>query len=126
MAGLIKRFLVGCAGQRAAARPDPVTEADRVAGVLQVLADRDRIARDLYEHVIGWLCGIGLAVHGTQHLAKSPAVAARIANHIDQLNDVITEIRTAVFDLHTAPADTPRPGGMLDIVQDDHRGHRAA
>ena len=52
-------------------------------GVLQVLADRDRIARDPYEHVIGWLCGIGLAVHGTQHLAKSPAVAARIANHID-------------------------------------------
>jgi len=83
VAGLLKRFLVGCAGQRAAARPDPVTEADRVAGVLQVLADRDRIARDLYEHVIGWLCGIGLAVHGTQHLAKSPAVAARIANHID-------------------------------------------
>ena len=108
VAGLLKRFLVGCAGQRAAARPDPVTEADRVAGVLQVLADRDRIARDPYEHVIGWLCGIGLAVHGTQHLAKSPAVAARIANHIDQLNDVITEIRTAVFDLHTDPADTPR------------------
>ena len=45
VAGLLKRFLVGCAGQRAAARPDPVTEADRVAGVLQVLDDRDRIAR---------------------------------------------------------------------------------
>ena len=45
VASLLKRFLVGCAGQRAAARPDPVTEADRVAGVLQVLDDRDRIAR---------------------------------------------------------------------------------
>ena len=118
MAGLLERFLVGCASQRAAARPDPVTEADRAAGVLQVHADRDRIARDLYEHVIGWLYGIGLAVHGTQHLAKSPAVAARIANHIDQLNDVITEIRTAVFDRYTDPAGTPRLGGALhDIVQ---------
>ena len=34
------------------------------------------------------------------------------------LNDVITEIRTAVFDLYTDPADTPRLGGALhDIVQ---------
>jgi hypothetical protein len=104
-----------------AARRNP-GGATRTAGARRP----DRIARDLYEHVVGWLCGIGLALHGTQYLAKSPAVAARIANHIDQLNDVITEIRTAVFDLHTAPADTPRPGGMLDIVQDDHRGHRAA
>ena len=57
VAGLLKRFLVGCAGQRAAARPDPVTEADRVAGVLQVLdrpcrgehpkpAESPRLARD--------------------------------------------------------------------------------
>ena len=33
---------------------------------LQVSADRDRIARDLHEHVIGRLFGIGLTLHGTQ------------------------------------------------------------
>ena len=84
-----------------------------------MLADRDRIARDLHEHVIGRLFGIGLALHGTQRLAKSPAVAARIAEHIEHLNQVITEIRTAVFDLHTDPADTRRLGGLL------HRHRRA-
>jgi len=40
-----------------------------------VFADRDRIARDLHEHVIGRLFGIGLTLHGTQQLAKSRAVA---------------------------------------------------
>ena len=72
---------------------------------LEVLADRDRIARDLHEHVIGRLFGIGLALHGTQRLARSPAAAARIAEHIEQLNEVIAEVRTAVFDLHADPAD---------------------
>jgi signal transduction histidine kinase len=85
---------------------------------LEVLADRDRIARDLHEHVIGRV-GIGLALHGTQRLARSPAVAARIADHIDQLNEVIAEVRAAVFDLHTDPAEIPRLGGVLTSIVED-------
>jgi len=86
---------------------------------LEVLADRDRIARDLHEHVIGRLFGIGLALHGTHRLARSPAVTARIADHIDQLNEVIAEVRAAVFDLHTDPAETPRLGGVLTSIVED-------
>ena len=86
---------------------------------LEVLADRDLIARDLHEHVIGRLFGIGLALNGTQRLAKSPAVTARIADHIDQLNEVIAEVRAAVFDLHTDPAQTPRLGGVLTSIVED-------
>jgi two-component system, NarL family, sensor histidine kinase DevS len=83
----------------------------------QVLADRDRITRDLHEHVIGWLSGIGLTLHDTQHLAKSPAVAARIADHIEHPNQVITEVRASGVDRHTEPAGTQRLGGLLhDIV----------
>jgi len=86
---------------------------------LEVLADRDRIARDLHEHVIQRLFGIGLALHGTQRLAKSPAAAARIAEHIDQLNEVVAEVRTAVFDLHTDAAEMPRLGGVLSTIIED-------
>jgi len=86
---------------------------------LEVLADRDRIARDLHEHVIGRLFGIDLALHGTHRLARSPAVAARIADHIDQLNEVIAEVRAAVFDLHPDPAQTPRLGGVLTSIVED-------
>jgi len=84
---------------------------------LRVLADRDRIARDLHEHVIGRLSGIGLTLHGSLHLATSPVVAARIAEHIEHLNDVITEVRAGVVDRPAEPAGTRRLGGLLhDIV----------
>jgi signal transduction histidine kinase len=75
---------------------------------LEVLADRDRIARDLHDHVIQRLFAIGLAIQGTHRRATSPAVTDRLAEHIDQLHTVIQDIRTAIFDLHTDPTDTPR------------------
>ena len=86
---------------------------------LEVLAHRDRIATELHEHVIGRLFGIGLALHGTQRLAKSPAVAARIAEHIEQLNEVVDEVRSAVFDLHSDPSENPRLGGTLATIVED-------
>jgi signal transduction histidine kinase len=75
---------------------------------LEVLADRDRIARDLHDHVIQRLFAIGLAMQGTHRRATSPAVAGRLAEHIDQLHNVIQDIRTAIFDLHAGPSHTPR------------------
>jgi two-component system, NarL family, sensor histidine kinase DevS len=75
---------------------------------LEVLADRDRIARDLHDHVIQRLFAIGLAMQGTQRRAKSPIVADRVTEHIDQLQEVIQEIRGAIFDLHADPSEAPR------------------
>lgn len=66
---------------------------------LEVLADRDRIAQDLHDHVIQRLYAIGLSLQGTQRRAKTPLVAERITGHIDQLHEVIQDIRTAIFDL---------------------------
>ena len=80
----------GTAGHlRRSGRAGPATRRESMDAEreLEVLADRDRIARDLHEHVIGRLFGIGLALHGTQRLAKSPLLAGRIADHIDQLNE---------------------------------------
>ncbi|MGH4024987.1 MAG: GAF domain-containing protein [Pseudonocardiaceae bacterium] len=82
---------------------------------LEVLADRDRIARDLHDHVIQRLFAIGLAMQGTHRMAKSPVVVGRLAEHIDLLHEVIQDIRTAIFDLQTDPADTPR---LRHAVQD--------
>jgi signal transduction histidine kinase len=70
---------------------------------LDMLGDRDRIARDLHDHVIQRLFAIGLAMQGTHRHTKSPVVAARLTEHIDQLHEVIQEIRTAIFDLHAEP-----------------------
>ncbi|HEY3610632.1 MAG TPA: GAF domain-containing protein, partial [Pseudonocardiaceae bacterium] len=72
---------------------------------LDLLADRDRIARDLHDHVIQRLFAIGLAMQGTHRHAKSPVVATRLGEHIDQMHEVIQEIRTAIFDLHAGPGE---------------------
>ncbi len=68
---------------------------------LELVADRDRIARDLHDHVIQRLFAVGLAMQGThRRAARLPDVAQRIDNHIDQLQEVIQDIRTVIFDLH--------------------------
>ncbi|HKN98552.1 MAG TPA: GAF domain-containing sensor histidine kinase [Pseudonocardiaceae bacterium] len=69
---------------------------------LELLADRDRIARDLHDHVIQRLFAIGLALQGTKRRARTPGVAERVQDHIDQLHEVIQDIRTAIFDLQVS------------------------
>ena len=83
---------------------------------LEVLADRDRIARDLHDHVIQRLFAIGLAMQGTHRRAKAPAVTARLGEHIDVLHDVIQDIRTAIFDLQADPDEAPRLRSALHEV----------
>jgi signal transduction histidine kinase len=75
---------------------------------MEVLEDRDRIARDLHDHVIQRLFAVGLALQSTHRREKSPQQAARLTDHIDQLHDVIQEIRTTIFDLQADPEDAPK------------------
>lgn len=75
-------------------------EAQATRRELEILADRDRIARDLHDHVIQRLFAIGLAMQSTHHRARNPVLADRLAEHIDGLHDVVRDIRTAIYDLH--------------------------
>lgn len=75
---------------------------------MEMLSDRDRIARDLHDHVIQRLFAIGLAMQGTHRRSvKAPIVASRLSEHIDQLHNVIQDIRTAIFDLHSVARGGP-------------------
>ncbi|MEV5714582.1 GAF domain-containing sensor histidine kinase [Amycolatopsis mediterranei] len=90
------------ADQAALALRDAESQAARRE--LDVLVDRDRIARDLHDQVIQRLFAIGLGIEGTRRRTDSPAVTARLTQHIDQLQHVIEEIRGAIFDLQTEPS----------------------
>lgn len=92
---------------------------------MEVLEDRDRIARDLHDHVIQRLFAIGLGMQSTHRREKSPHQAARLADHIDQLHDVIQEIRTAIFDLQAGPAQEPGLRSALNQVISDLTGDAA-
>ncbi|WP_410659088.1 GAF domain-containing protein [Amycolatopsis sp. lyj-112] len=76
----------------------------RTARELDVLADRDRIARDLHDHVIQRLFAVGLAMQSTHRRARSPELQRRLGESIDQMHEIVHEIRTAIFDLHGGEA----------------------
>jgi len=67
---------------------------------LVVLGDRDRIARDLHDHVIQRLFAIGLTLQGTIQRSHRPEVRQRISEAVDELQQVVQEIRTSIFELH--------------------------
>jgi two-component system sensor histidine kinase DevS len=75
---------------------------------LDVLTDRERIARELHDHVIQRLFAVGLAMQATVPLARSSEVQRRLSQHIDDLQEVIQDIRTAIFGLHTTPSGATR------------------
>lgn len=81
---------------------------------LDVLTDRDRIARDLHDHVIQRLFAVGLALQGTIPRARSAEVQQRLTDCVDDLQSVIQEIRTAIFDLHGGQSGTTRLRQRLD------------
>ena len=81
---------------------------------LDVLTDRDRIARDLHDHVIQRLFAVGLALQGTIPRSNRPEVQQRISECVDDLQQVIQEIRTAIFDLHGASPGSTRLRQRLD------------
>ena len=81
---------------------------------LDVLADRDRIARDLHDHVIQRLFAAGLSLQGAIPRAHSTEMQVRLADTVDELQAVIQEIRTTIFDLHGGSPGTTRLRQRLD------------
>ena len=75
---------------------------------LDVIADRDRIARDLHDHVIQRLFAVGLSLQGTVGRVHTAEVQERLAGSIDELQNVIGDIRTTIFDLHGGSPGTTR------------------
>ncbi|MGZ8179555.1 sensor histidine kinase [Williamsia sp. SKLECPSW1] len=80
-----------------------------------VLADRDRIARDLHDHVIQRIFAAGLSLRATTQSITRPEAAARVSTVIDDLQDVIEDIRAAIFDLHSA--SPVRGDGLLARIR---------
>ncbi|KUI27963.1 histidine kinase [Mycobacterium sp. IS-1742] len=81
---------------------------------LEILTDRDRIARDLHDHVIQRLFAVGLSLQGTLARVRDGDVQQRLAGNVDDLQAVIQEIRTAIFDLHGGAPGATRLRQRLD------------
>jgi signal transduction histidine kinase len=75
-----------------------------------LLEDRDRIARDLHDHVIQRLFGIGMTVQSLASNAGAGDRADRLSRVVDEIDETIRQTRTTIFQLHGPLA--PESGGM--------------
>ena len=75
---------------------------------LDVLTERERIARDLHDTVIQRLFAVGLSLQGATAQSAAPEVRKLLADTVDELQSVIAEIRSTIFDLHGGTPGTTR------------------
>ncbi len=66
---------------------------------VQVLEDRERIARDLHDLVIQRLFAAGMSAQSLHARLSDPALADRASGIVDALDATISEIRTTIFGL---------------------------
>ena len=101
-------------------------EKNRAQRQLDVFADRDRIARDLHDQVIQRLFATGLQLQSTLRRSADPVVQRRIQQSVAELDETVRQIRSAIFDLHTAGEGTD--GGLrrrlLDTAAEAAAGSR--
>lgn len=67
---------------------------------LDLLEDRERIARDLHDTVIQRLFATGLSLQASSRLATDPELHNRIQLAVDDLDATVREIRSVIFSLH--------------------------
>jgi signal transduction histidine kinase len=81
---------------------------------LTIVAERERIAHDLHDHVIQRLFAAGMDLQGTVARVRSPEVADRLNRTLDDLQTIIEEIRTTIFQLKS-PLE--HDGGFRNRIQ---------
>ncbi|MDN5762465.1 MAG: histidine kinase, partial [Microlunatus sp.] len=66
---------------------------------LAVYSDRERIARDLHDHVIQRIFAVGLGLQSTVRRLDDQALEDRVIGYIDDLDATIADMRSTVFSL---------------------------
>lgn len=97
-------LLAGFASHAGIAMALDRARADRESVLL--MADHERIAADLHEHVIQELFAVGMGLQGLVARQARPEDRQRLLGHVEALDATIRRIRTAVFQVPPgAPGD---------------------
>jgi signal transduction histidine kinase len=100
-----------------------LAEHRRNAERLALLADRDRIARDLHDHVIQRLFATGMSLQGALPLMMAPAAVDRVRRAVEDLDETIRDIRAAIFTLQSREEpDSPGVRARIVAVADSMAG----
>lgn len=82
---------------------------------LALVSERERIGRDLHDVVLQHLYGMGLSVQAIASTLE-PEPAARLEEVIDDIDRIISEVRTIVFTLGTAGQRGSLGQELADVV----------
>ncbi len=89
--------LASFAGQASLAME--LAQRRRDAERLSVLADRDRIARDLHDQVIQRVFATGMQLESVVRAISEPGPQERVRRAVDDLDDTIRQIRSTIYAL---------------------------
>jgi signal transduction histidine kinase len=101
------------AGQAAIALE--LNDARAVQQRLGVLEDRDRIARDLHDHVIQRLFAAGLSLQSIAATVEDDTLHERLSGTVGELDETIRQIRTKIHELQEDSSQSLR-GTALAVV----------
>lgn len=83
-----------------------------------LLAERDRMARDLHDRVIQRIFAAGMSLHTAASLARNPQAAARIEAVVGSLDTAIDELRETIFTLQHGPReDVGLRGALIALAE---------
>jgi signal transduction histidine kinase len=100
------------------------TEMERLIAVMEheqlVMADRERIGRELHDGIIQSIYAMGLALEDTFHLVQEdpPRARERIQGVMASLDRIIADIRDYIFELHTAERSRELESELQSLVRD--------
>ena len=89
-----------------------------------LLEDRDRIARDMHDHVIQRLFAAGLTMQSVASALENPDHTSRLSGAIDDIDETISQIRTTIFALRGA--ETPAVSTVRQRLMEVIAEHTAA
>jgi signal transduction histidine kinase len=93
--------------------------ADRRADAekLALLADRDRIGRDLHDLAIQRLFAAGMTLQSVLRITEKQAVRDRVSTAVADLDDTIKVIRSTIFALSEHDTPTQAPSLRAQVLQ---------
>jgi signal transduction histidine kinase len=73
---------------------------------LEVLEERERIAKELHDGIVQSLFAVGMGLQGAMALARDPEITVRLENAVEDIDRAIRDLRNYIFGL--------RPGILAD------------
>jgi PAS domain S-box-containing protein len=93
-------------------------QARRDREQMMLVGDRERIARDLHDHVIQRLFATGMWLQGTMPFLERAEVQERISEAIDSLDDTIREIRNTIYAIARPTSGDRLRGQLIGLVEE--------